>query len=539
MSRLVILASTAAVIIAPHAADAQRRKQVTPYIEVGQVLTADLENGGDVLTYTSVAAGIDASVQTRRMEAQISYRYEHRFAWNDNLADDSVHSGLARASFQVTPVLQIEGGAIATRARTDLRGAAPVGNLAGNVRNISQIYSAYAGPTLSTNLGPASVTGAYRFGYTKVESSDRISGLPAGQQPLDLYDHSTSHLAVASIGTRAGTVLPVGLTLSGAWSREDASQLDQRYDGKYARLDAVLPVAPTVAVVGGVGYEKIEISQRDPLLTATGAAVVDGNGRYVTNQASPRRLAYDFDGLYWDAGVTWRPSRRTMLEARVGRRYGTMSYTGSLTWAMSTNSGLQVGVYDSVQSFGRGVSNALAALPTSFETQPDPFGSNFSGCVFGTEGDAAGGCLNPVLGGITTANFRARGVDGVLSMNRGPWQLGVGAGYANRRYLVPLGAGGDATILRGVDDDIYYGQAFLGRALDARSAINANLYATYTQSGTIDSLGVWGAGANGAYTYTFGRFGALASAGVFASDIEGPGGKDVQAQGALGMRYSF
>jgi hypothetical protein len=38
----------------------QRTIDVSPYLEVGQVLTADLKNGGDVLTYTTVAAGIDA-----------------------------------------------------------------------------------------------------------------------------------------------------------------------------------------------------------------------------------------------------------------------------------------------------------------------------------------------------------------------------------------------------------------------------------------------------------------------------------------------
>ena len=38
----------------------KRQVAVTPYLEVGQVLTADLKNGGDVLTYTTVAAGVVA-----------------------------------------------------------------------------------------------------------------------------------------------------------------------------------------------------------------------------------------------------------------------------------------------------------------------------------------------------------------------------------------------------------------------------------------------------------------------------------------------
>ena len=65
----------------------------------------------------------------------------------------------------------LEGGALATRTRTDIRGDAP-GNLAGNVRNVSQVYSAYAGPTLPDHVGPIDVNAAYRFGYTKVEAPD-------------------------------------------------------------------------------------------------------------------------------------------------------------------------------------------------------------------------------------------------------------------------------------------------------------------------------------------------------------------------------
>ena len=53
---------------------ASARHDVVPYLEVQQVVNADL-NGGDTLTYTAVAAGIDASVSTKRAEAQVSYRY--------------------------------------------------------------------------------------------------------------------------------------------------------------------------------------------------------------------------------------------------------------------------------------------------------------------------------------------------------------------------------------------------------------------------------------------------------------------------------
>ena len=171
----------AAPALAPTVAPAAR-VLLQPYIEVSQTLDADLKSG-DVLTYTSAAAGIDASIDTARLTAQASYRYEHRFSWDDDFGDEDVHSGLARAAFRVTPILTLEGGALATRTRYDIRGEAP-GVLAGDNRNIAQVYSLYAGPTLATAVGPVSVGALYRLGYTKVDTPG-FSPLLAGQPRLD------------------------------------------------------------------------------------------------------------------------------------------------------------------------------------------------------------------------------------------------------------------------------------------------------------------------------------------------------------------
>lgn len=535
-------AAVAAIVATPALAQRTAR-QVTPYIEASQVLTADLDGPNDVLTFTQLSAGVDASVQNERVSVQISYRYDHRIGWDDPVTQGSVHSGLARAAIQLSPAISLEGGALAARARDDIRGAAP-GNLTGNVRNLSQLYSAYAGPTLVTQFDQTTVNAAYRFGYTKAEAPTADIAIP-GQPVLDNYDASTNHMAMASIGTRAGTYLPVGLTLSGGWEREDISQLDQRYDGKFARIDTVVPLTPTLALTAGAGYENIRISARDAVVDAvTGAPVIDTNGRFVTDTASPRRLAYETDGLFWDAGVLWRPSARTSLEARVGRRYDTVSYTGSFAWAASARTNVNIGVYDSIDSIGRGLSDTLATLPTSFVSQPDPFGDQFSGCVFGDgQGagsipgvQAAGNCLTPLLGALTTASFRSRGIVGLVSTVSGPWSIGVGAGYANRSFLVPNR--GPTAVLRGVRDDMYFGQVTLGRSFDARSALSADAYVTYFDSGLGGAPNVLGAGANTSYSYNFGRLGAIASLGIFAFDQDSVG-SDVSGQALIGLRYSL
>jgi hypothetical protein len=534
VTRLLLLAGAAAAVAAPATAQERARPVVQPYIEATQLFAADLRSG-DAVTYTALAAGIDASVDTQRVSAQLSYRYERYFDWDDDLGDGDVHSGLARAAVGLTRGLSLEGGALAVRARSDIRGAAP-GVLVGNVANVSQVYSLYAGPTVSTTAGPLAVNGYYRIGYTKVETPT-FDGLAPGQPRLDYYDDATNHQAFASIGTGTRGPLPVGVTVSGAWEREDAGQLSQRYDGWFARGDLLIPVSPYFAFSAGVGYERIETSQRDALRTAAGAPVLDEDGRFVEDPNSPRRIAYRTDGVYYDAGVVWRPNRRTELRAAVGERYGSVSYTGTLTYQASPEVGLAVGVYDSVQTFGRQLRNGLTGLPTSFIAARDAnFGQQYTGCVFGTSGAAPGGCLSDVFQSISTASYRARGVDGILSATRGRHTYGVGAGYANRRLHAPEVPSG--VVVYGLEDESWYGQAFWQYALSRVSTVDANAFANYYTSELPGSEDVVSLGLTGNYSHAFGRLGTTASLGLYTFKV-GDFQSELSAQALLGARYVF
>ncbi|MFN5824598.1 MAG: hypothetical protein ACK44T_11320, partial [Sphingomonadales bacterium] len=299
------------------------RVEVTPYIEAQQVLLVDVSGSGEVLTYSTIAAGVDAAINTRRAEAQVNVRYERLIGYDDDVQGQDNISGLARGSVAITRNLSIEAGGIATRSRIDNRVGTP-GTILGNQDNVTQVYSVYTGPTFAAQVGDLSVNAAYRAGYTKVEAND-VGPLPPGQLAADLFDDSVSHSAMASVGMQPGN-LPFGWAVSAGWDREDASQLDQRFDAKYARADVTVPITPTLAAVGGVGYEDISISERDALRDALGNPIITPSGRFVTDPASPRLIAYESDGLIWDAGVLWRPSNRTSLEARYGRRYGTDTY---------------------------------------------------------------------------------------------------------------------------------------------------------------------------------------------------------------------
>ncbi|MBP2276527.1 MULTISPECIES: hypothetical protein [Sphingomonas] len=531
LSRALGAGAIAVLATAPAHAE-ERKRSITPYIEIGQVVTADLKND-DVLTYSTVAAGVDASVQTQRTQLQVSYRYERRFSYSKKVGDDDVHSGLARASVRVAPGVTLEGGAIATRVRSDIRGAAP-GNLAGNVDNISQVYSAYVGPTVASHVGPVGVAASYRFGFTKAEAPG-TTGVAPGSPKLDVFDTSQSHVFNASAGVKAGAVLPVGVNVSAGYERDTAGQLDQKYESKVARGDLVLPVLPTLAVTGGAGYEKITVSQKDPLKDANGVPVTDSRGRFQTDPASPTRIAYQTDGLIYDAGVIWRPSPRTTLQARAGRRYGGMTYTGSFSYAASKSIGIQVGVYDAVDTFGRQLREGISNLPTSFIDQRDAFAQQFSGCTFGTSSAAAGGCLNGVFQSISTSAYRARGVDAVIAAKRGALSFGIGGGYAQRRFYAPSGTGFS---IDGVTDDSYYAQAYVSAPIDRNSGVSGNVFANYYESGISAAPGVFSTGATALYYHNFGRIATTASAGLYSFTQKGTEDQ-LSAQGQVGVRYQF
>ena len=537
MNRATLLgtAATLALAAAPVAAQSgpqRARAQVHPYIELSQTVDVDLK-GGDAVTYTSAAAGIDASIDTARASAQLSYRYEHRFAWEDGDADFDIHSGLARAAFKVTPALTLEGGALATRTRYDIRGEAP-GVFAGDDANVAQVYSLYAGPTLATHVGPVSLGALYRIGYTKV-NTPTYSPLVAGQARLDAYESSVGQVAGVSAGIAPRAVLPFGLTASGGWEREASGPLRQHYDSYFARGDVLLPVSPNLALTAGVGYERIETSQRSPLLTAAGAPVVDGDGRFVIDPAQGRRVTYRTDGVYYDAGVVYRPSRRTSLEAHVGRRYGSTSYTGTASWAPTPTVGVGVSVYDTVTTFGRQLRQGIANLPTSFIATRDQFAQAFNGCTFGTTGSAPGGCLDSVFQSVTAASYRARGVDAVVSATRGRTTYGFGIGYANRKLYAPNRPG---VTVYGLEDQSYYGQVFLNEALSTNSGINLQAFADYYEPALAPD-DILSTGATATYYHDFGRLSTTASLGIYSFRVGDGIDTSLRGTALLGARYSF
>jgi len=482
-----------------------KKVHFTPYIEVQQVVTAELSPGNDTLTYSTVAVGADANISGRNYNAGMAVRYERRFGWGSNAGNDGdVISGMARASVAVVPrSVYIEGGAMAARLGAENNGSTINGRDFGD--SATQVYAAYVGPSVKTQAGDVSIEGHYRFGYNKVTTPNAVAIVP-GQGAVDRYSDGTVHAARLHMGTRPGEPLPVGVGVGAGWLREDSSNLHQRVDDKNVRGDVTLPIGSSLALVGGVGYEDVKVSHRDALIDPiTLLPVVDSNGQYVTDKSQPRQIAYESEGLIWDAGVIWRPSKRTALEAHVGRRYGSTTYFGSFAYAPSARSSLNISVYDNVTGFGGRLNKSLADMPTDFQGIQNPLTGGLSTCVAAVaEAGASGGtCLNGALASIRSSVFRGRGAIASFNVRGNSLQYGIGAGYDRRKFIAAPGT--VLAVANGLIDENYWVAAYLNGRIDRNSSFGTNVYANWYQSGDALAGDTSSVGASASYYRTLAR----------------------------------
>lgn len=516
---------------AAHAQDGgDRTTTIQPYIEVSQVLNAELTPGDDVLTFTQIAAGVDFNAIGRNSGASVSVRYERNIGYGDAIDNDTI-SGIARGYLAVIPqTLNLEAGALASRTRVDGGGAVSPNPLVGSDAT-SQTYALYAGPTLTTNAGPVAITANARVGYNRFEVDEAV--IDANGNPVDVFDDSVTYAGQVVLATRAGDPLPVGLAVTAGGFQEDISNLDQRVRDVFIRGDVTVPLSPTFAVVAGVGYEDVEVSSRDALRDANGDPIVGADGRLVTDTSSPRLLAFDVDGLLWDVGVLWRPSSRTSLEARVGERYDSTTYYGTFTYVPSERSAFSAAVYDGVTGFGGVLNNSLALLGSDFTAQRNPVTGDFGGLVSGSEGS---GLVNS-LGSVRSAAFRGRGIAASYQRQVGRLTAVLGAGYDRRTFIAAAGTALEAA--DGLTDESYYVTGALTRQLGRNASLQTNAYVTWfdgaAQGGDLTAFG-----ASAAYNRSLtDRLSARAALAVDYFDSDFTAEDFATATALLGLRYDF
>jgi len=508
---------------APEGARQRRRAEFAPYLEVAAGISSEF--GGDTLTYSTVAAGVDGRIETRRVTAVLSYRYDRNIELSGDIPDQDSHSGVALVNVQVARGVQFDAGALATRTGGQGRAFGVT-----EQDDTVEVYSAYAGPTVATHAGPVAINGSYRLGYTAIDD-DSVAGGTA-----DGYDSSLSHSATASVGMAPGQ-LPFGWTVGGGYVRSDSdSEFEDRFEGQYVRGDVVVPVGPTLALTAGVGYERIRSSQNDLVRDAGGIPVLNPQGRPVADPNAPRLLTYDVDGLIYDGGVIWRPTPRTELQARAGHRYGGTTVVGSLSHRFNNSYGLGAVVYDSVETFGTSLSNDLSSLPDDFQAVRNPLTGDLAACGFGAT-PGSGRCIDRSLQSIRGQTFRARGGSIVFSGSRNLWSFGAGASYDNRRYQRPNDPA--FALLGSGREENYSLFASVGRQLSRTSDVNLSAYASWFDGNQTGIDRIFSTGATASYSRRFllDRLQLQAALGINHSD-DGVEDSTI-ASGLAGLRYTF
>jgi len=502
--------------------------------EVQQFVEDQLSgDSGDDAIYTEVAGTASARFSNRRLQMAGTYRLAYRIGeWGDvdeNVAQD----GLLRMEAKlVDEWLTLDAGAISTRSRVDPAGPAPQFNGA-NAKNLAQTYSIYVQPALAHHVGDLDFAASYLQSYTTNDSKDAVL---SGTALANRFESARNQEAQLIIGMERGE-LPFDWKVTSQYRRENATALAQHLRSKSVIGEITIPLTGSLAYVGSAGYESTTTSQRSALVDpGTGLPVTTRNGRFIADPASPRFLTYDVAGLIADAGVVWRPSRRTRAEIRAGRRYGDLSVTALIQMRPSERTGLTLAVTDRIQSFAQDVSSALSDAPTNLDldSSVDP-GRAFQHCLFGkTAGE--GRCLGGALGQASGNTYRERAASLLFVHRMRRWNLATTLGYSHRTYIdVP----GTLFSLDGVVDQSFYGSLEIAGRLNSKSGVSFSFNGNMFKNGQAGTSDVVSGLFSTSYYRTFGRgLRAQARFSVDASKEDGDTA-DVEGRAQLGVRYDF
>jgi hypothetical protein len=259
-------------------------------------------------------------------------------------------------------------------------------------------------------------------------------------------------------------------------------------------------------------------------------------GRLVADPNRPRLTGFDSDGLIYDAGLIWRPTPRTELQARGGHRYGGTTVTGSLRHQFRRGLGLGAAVYDSVGTSSTAIVSNLSQLPANFQVNRNPLTGAFDGCVFGQD-PGTGICFDEALQSLGNNAYRSRGANFTLSGARGLWSFGLGAGYSHHRYRALVS--GDFGSIDPRTDQSFVLNGNATRRLSRSSGISFDAVASWYDSDRLGFDPVFSSGLTTSYyrSLMFERLQFHAALGIFYTDT-GPI-DSTTASALVGLRYTF
>jgi hypothetical protein len=414
-------------------------------------------------SWNEIAAGLQTSVDTDRIDFDLRYRYGHRIPISGGVVDDSRHSGSGLLRSEILrDLLYLDAQGAATLLSTSVGGQIDPD---GDDPRQQQTFSASLQPALRRQFGQLLVNLRYSYGIFEVDG--RSTPLRVGR-PYDLNQafaigaaDTRNQSASLSIGN-AGRSDRLRWRVVGEYQRDAIEQLDQRFTSKRVTADAEYAATRTIGLIGNIGYEDILDRQDGVLLDGTGLPILDGAGLVQLDPAQPVVTNFDTSGLTYEAGFRLSPSRRTNFIARAGKRFGDFTASGSFELRLTRGIRMFATYSESINNFGR-LFTTLFTDPVSGVITPigsftgggqrAPLGSTT--CAFGLDA-ATGSCrfnltqvaANATFKDQTAALTLARGGEGAVETARTLRFTGAVSGfYTRRNYLgrQPAGVPADAT----------------------------------------------------------------------------------------------
>ena len=277
------------------------------------------------------------------------------------------------------------------------------------------------------------------------------------------------------------------------------------------------------------------------VVRADDTPVLTKSGDFQGDPTRPRQTTYSQRGLVWNAGFRYTPSRRSLLELRLGQRFSDVTVTGSVRQQFRNGLLVTGSVTDGIETFSSILTTFVDGVsPVSFVSNGRT-GGGLGGCV-GSSGGSR--CLQGAAQSVSSGVFRSRIAQIGVDWDRGATTYSLEYSYNNRRYLnAGASTGPDAPVIDPTlvsREDVQ--QRIFARAthrLDTRQTIQGGVFVGEYDLGlsrrTSDSY----VGADARYNIRLNKmFDVFASASL-TQRFSGRIGNNLFSSLAVGARYSF
>jgi len=268
--------------------------------------------------------------------------------------------------------------------------------------------------------------------------------------------------------------------------------------------------------------------------------VLSPSGDFQGDPTLPRQTTYSQRGLVWNAGFRYTPSRRSLLELRLGQRFSDVTVTGSVRQQFRNGLLITGSVTDGIETFSSILTTIVNGVPVSFVSNGRT-GGGLGGCVGSTGGSR---CLAGAAQSVSSGVFRSRIAQIGVDWDRGATTYSLEYSYNNRRYLnAGASTGPDAPVIdptlvsrEDVQQRIF---ARITHRLDTRQTLQGGVFVGQYDLGLTRRTSDSYVGADARYNLRINaKFDVFASASL-TQRFSGRIGNNQFISLATGVRYNF